>query len=178
MYVPVVTLEAEYENKLYEELKRGITIDFTRSKYRSQVINQPATNNLNYLIDPAFNNINRLFVLAFENEEDRSSLSKYYTPTVETKDYNILIDQQLFHEILIKNKEETHKAITGLIRYGDYRIGNLLKYEYFNTWHKLIVIDLNKQKVDLENQQINLIGKLEQDATIFFIIKEKHQTGL
>ena len=39
--------------------------------YRSQVINQTATNNLNYLIDPTFNNVDRLFVLASENEEDK-----------------------------------------------------------------------------------------------------------
>ena len=47
LYVPVVTLQSEYENKLYEELKAGITIDFTWSKYRTQIINQTATNNLN-----------------------------------------------------------------------------------------------------------------------------------
>ena len=70
------------------------------------MINQPATNNLNYLIDPTFNNVYRLFVLAFENEEDRSRLEKYYTPTVEIKDYNVVIDsQQPFYEIPIKNKE-------------------------------------------------------------------------
>ena len=92
LYVPVVNLQTEYENKLYEELKTGITIDFTWSKYRSQVINQTATNNLNYLIDPTFNNVNRLFVLAFENETDRSSYSKYYTPTVEIKDYNVILN--------------------------------------------------------------------------------------
>ena len=34
-------------------------------KYRSQMINQTAANNLNFLIDPTFNNANRLFVLAF-----------------------------------------------------------------------------------------------------------------
>ena len=38
---------------------------------------------------------------------------------------------------------------------------------------KLIVIDLSKQKADFENQQINFIGKLEQNTTIFFIIEEK-----
>ena len=32
-YVPVVTLQEKYENKLYEELKTGIRIDFTWSKY-------------------------------------------------------------------------------------------------------------------------------------------------
>ena len=39
-YVPVVTLQLEYENKLYEELKGEITIDVTWNKYRSQIINQ------------------------------------------------------------------------------------------------------------------------------------------
>ena len=48
-----------------------------------------------------------MFVLAFESEKDRSSFTEYYTPSVEIKDYNILIDQQPFYEIPIKNKEET-----------------------------------------------------------------------
>ena len=65
-----------------------------------------------------------------------------------------------------------------MIRDGDFTAGNCLNYEYFSTWYKLIVIDLSKQKADLENQQINFIGKLEQDVTIFFIVEEKHQTGL
>ena len=83
LYVPVVTLQTEYQNKWYKELKTGILIDFTWSKYRSQIINQTATNNLNYLIDPTFSNVNRLFVLAFPIEKDRNSFSEYYTPTVE-----------------------------------------------------------------------------------------------
>ena len=47
--------------------------------------NQAKTNNFNYLIDPTFNKDNRLFVLQFENEEDRTSFSKYYTPKGEIK---------------------------------------------------------------------------------------------
>ena len=42
-FVPVVTLQAEYENKLYEELKTGVTIDAAWNKYRSQIINQQQT---------------------------------------------------------------------------------------------------------------------------------------
>ena len=124
LYVPVVTLQKEYENQFYEELKTGISIDFTWSKYKSQVINQAATKNLNYLIDPTFNNVNRLFVLPFQNEEDRSSYSKYYTPTVEIKDYNVSIDQQPFYEIPIKNKEEAYKMITELVRNDMFKTGN------------------------------------------------------
>ena len=164
LYVPVVTLQTEYENKLYEELKTGKKIDVTWSKYRSQVINHPAINNLNHLIDPAFNNVNRLFVLAFENENDRTSYFKYYTPTVEIKDYNFVLDgQEPFYEIPIKNKEETYKEITELIRDGDFTTGNSLDYNHRNTHYKLIPIDLSKQKNDrgdqqksvFENQQIN-----------------------
>ena len=106
LYVPVVTLQAQHQNQLYKDLKTGISTDFKWNKYRSQMINQTATNNLNFLIDPTFNNVNRLFVLAFQNEEDRRS-SKYYTPTVEIKDYNAIIDGESFYEIPIKNKEET-----------------------------------------------------------------------
>ena len=102
LYVPVVTLQEKYENTLYQELKTRIHINFKWVRYRTQVINQPATNNLCFFIDPTFNNVNRLFVLAFSNEEDKSSFSKYYTPTVEIKDYNILIDLQPFYDISIK----------------------------------------------------------------------------
>ena len=119
--------------------------------------------------------------MAFENEEDRASYcySKYYTPTVEIKDYNVILDgREPFYEIPIKNKEETYKAITKLIRDGDFTTGNSLSYEYFNTHYKLIAIDLSNQLSNFENQQMNFIGKLEQDATMFFIMEEKHKTGL
>ena len=44
--------------------------------------------------------------------------------------------------------------------------------------YDLIAIDLRKQKSDLKNQQINFIGRLEQNATILFIVEEKETTGL
>ena len=37
---------------------------------------------------------------------------------------------------------------------------------------------MSKQKSDLKNQQINFTGKLEQNATIFFMTEEKETTGL
>ena len=54
--------------------------------------------------------------------------------------------------------------------------GNLLDYKYISKHYKLIAIDLSKQ-IDLENpnlkQQINFIGRLDEDnATIFFIIEK------
>ena len=47
-----------------------------------------------------------------------------------------------------------------------------LTYEYFCNHYKLIAIDLSKQNSDLKNRQINFVGKLEHNATIFFITEE------
>ena len=106
LYVPVVTLSAENDNKLLEQLKSGFRITIKWNKYMSQMSNQDK-NNLNYLNDPTFSNVNRLFVLSFENEDDRTSYYKYYMPSVEIKDYNVLIDGNAFFELAIKNIEET-----------------------------------------------------------------------
>ena len=109
LFVPVVTLHEKYENELLKNLKTGISFHYIWGRYRRQIINQPANNNLNFLTDPTFNNVNTLFVLTFPNEEDRPSFSNCYLPIAEIKDYNVLIDLQPFYDILIKNKEETYK---------------------------------------------------------------------
>ena len=127
--------------------------------------NQTKNNNLNYLIDPTFTNVNRLFVLTFENEDDRTSFSKYYVPKVEIKDFNVLIDGKSFFAIPVKNKEEPYEAVIEMSKNNDYTAGNLLDYEYFKDHYQLIAIDLSK-KIELENpdlkQQINFVGRLEE----------------
>ena len=92
---------------------------------------QIKNNNLNCLIDPTFTNVTRLFVLTFENEDDRTSFSKYYLPKVEIKDFNGLIDGKTFFEIPVKNKEEAYEAIIEMSKNNDYTTGNLVDYEYF-----------------------------------------------
>ena len=69
--------------------------------------NQAKNNNLNYLIDPTFIEVNRLFVFSFENENDRTSFSKYYVPNVQIKNFNVLIDGKSFFGMPIKNYKET-----------------------------------------------------------------------
>ena len=109
----------------------------------------------------------------------RTSFSKYYVPKVKIKDFNVLIDVKPFFEIPVKNKEETYEAIIEMSRSNDYTTGNLLDYEYFKDHYKVIAIDLSKQ-IELENldlkQQINFIGRLEEDATMFFILDKKEET--
>ena len=64
----------------------------------------------------------------------------------------------------IKNKEKTYEKIIELSKNNDYTTSNLLDYEHFLKYYKLI--DLSKQ-TELENlelkQQTNFIGKLEED---------------
>ena len=75
LYVPIVTLSAEDDNKLLKQLKTGFKKTIKWNNYRSEMSNQNKNNNLNYLIDSTFTNVNRLFVLSFENENDRTSFS-------------------------------------------------------------------------------------------------------
>ena len=179
LHVPVVTLSTEDDNNFLGQLKSGFKRTIKWNKYRSEMTNQTKTNNLNYLINPTFNKVNRLFVLSFENEEDRTSFSKYYVPKVEIKDFNMLIDGKSFFDVPVKNKE-AYEKIMSIGKNNDYTTGNLLDYEYFSKHYKLIAIDLSKQ-IELENpdlrQQINFIGKLEDDkATMFFIIEKSEET--
>ena len=103
LYVPVVALSAEDDNKLLEQLKTGFKRTIKWNKYRSEMSNQTKNNNLNYLINTTFTNMNRLYVLSFKNEEVRTSFSKYYVPKVESKDFNVLIDGKPIFEIPVKN---------------------------------------------------------------------------
>ena len=62
--------------------------------------NQTKTNDLSYLIDPAFTKVNGLFVLSFINKDDRISFFKLYTPSIEIKFFNVLIDEKSFLRLL------------------------------------------------------------------------------
>ena len=95
------------------------------------------------MIDPTFTKVNRLFILTFENEDDRTSFSKYYVPKVEIKDFNVLIDGKPLFEIHVKNKEEAYEGIIEMTKNNNYTTGNLLDYEYFKDHCKLIVNKLN-----------------------------------
>ena len=144
LYVPVVTLSTKDDNKLLHQLKTGFKKTIKWNRRRSDMSNQTKTSNLNYLIDSTFNKVNRLFVLSFENEDDRVSYSRYYTPTVEIKGNDVLNDGKRFFDNPIKNKEETYEHIVEMSKSNDYATGNLLHYDYFSKHYKLIPINLSK----------------------------------
>ena len=119
LYVPVVTLSAENDNKLFEQLKTGLKRTIEWNKHRSEMSNETRNTILNDLIDPTFTNVNRLFVLSFENENDRASFLEYYVPKAKIIDFNVLIDGKRFFEIPAKNKEEAYEAIIEMSENND-----------------------------------------------------------
>ena len=120
------------------------------------------------------------FALSFKDDDGRESCEQYYLPTVEIKDYNIMIDQPIKNDL--KTYDNIRKIATG--QGDDYTTGCLLDYPYFKKYYKLIAIDLRKQqKLDAdpkEMQEINFTGNSEklEDSKIFFIIEEAKETVL
>ena len=143
---------------------------------------EAANSNLNILIDPTFTNVNRLFILAYQAAANRQSFSTFYMPRVMVKDFNVIIDRLAFFDLPIKTEEEAYEKIIDISRNNEYTTGNLSDYDYFKKYYKLIAIDLSKQQVLQENedliQQINFIGRLTEVANVFIIIEKKEYTIL
>ena len=182
LYVPAVTLSKDDEIKLLTNLKSGFKREIIWNKYRSQMTTEAINNNLNILIDPTFPNVNKLFVLAYQTADDRQSFSQSYLPNVMVKVYNVIIDKLALFDLPIKTEEEAYEKIIDISRNNEYTTGNLLDYDYFKKYYKLIPIDLSKQQVLQENEdlieQINFIRRLVNAANVFIIIEKKEKTIL
>ena len=165
-YVPVVTLSTEDNAKLLERLKSGFNRTINWNKFQTKVSTERQNQSLGSLIDPSFQGLNRLFVLPFEDEAQRTSYWRYYLPTKEIKNYNVMIDRKkLFwstnKKYLINIIDNIRKISTGQ---GDYHtIGFLLDNNYFRSYYKVIAIDLGRQQaLDVDPKaikQINFTGK-------------------
>ena len=180
--VRAVTLSKDDKTKLLTNLKSGFKREIIWNKYRSQTTIEAVNNNLNIVIDPTFTNVNKLFVLAYQNADDRQSFYQFYLPRVMVKDFNVIIDLLAFFDLPIKTEEEAYEKTIDISRNNEYTTGNLLDYDYFKKHNKLLAIDLSKQQVLQENedliQQINFIGKLEEAANVFITIEKKENTIL
>ena len=157
LYIPVVTLSKDDEIKLLTNLKSGFTREIRWNKYRSQMSTEEINNNSNILIDPTFTNVNRLFVLAYQvdanNNDNRQSYSRFYLPRVMVKDFNVIIDKLALFDLPIKT-EEAYEKIIDISKNDEYTTGNLLDYDYFKKYYKLIAIDKSKQQVLQENEDL------------------------
>ena len=133
LYVPVVTLSTDGNEKLLQQLRSGFKRAINWNKYLSRPALLAQNLNLNYLIDPSFQGVNRIFILAFENDAQRKVHSGYYLPNVKIKNYNVMINGEKFFDQPIKDNKVTYeniiKVATG--KGDDYTTGSLLDYPYF-----------------------------------------------
>ena len=123
-----------------DKLKTGFKRTINWNKYQSEPKIYTQNRYLNHLIDPSFQGVNRLSVLSFENDEHQRSQKQYFLPTVEIKDYNVMIVGKKFFNQPVKNDLITYETIqkieTG--QRDDYTNSCLLDYNYFKSYYKMI----------------------------------------
>ena len=186
LYVPVVTLSTQENNKFLQQLKLGFKRVINWNKYLSKPELLAQNPNLNHLVEPSFQGVNRLFVSAFENDDNRKSSDQYYLPTVEIKDYNIMINGENLFDQPVKNNKVTYENIRKIAtgQGGDYTTGCLLDYSYFADTYKMIAVDLSKQQAldpdPTAIQQINFTANLDRagNTRVYFILEEAKETIL
>ena len=113
LYALMVSLSTQDNAKLLQQLKSGFKKTINWNKYQWKVTIQVSNPHLDYLI-PSFQGVNRCFALSFENTTDRTIHRKYYLPTVEIEDYNVMINGQNFFDQLVKNNLRTYNNIKKL----------------------------------------------------------------
>ena len=186
LYVPVVTLSTQENTKFLQQLKSGFKRVINWNKYLSKPELLAQNPNLNHLVEPRFQGVNRLFVLAFEDDAQRTAQDSYYLPTVEIKDYNIMINGENVFDQPIKNNKVTYENIRKIAtdQGDDYTTGCLLDYSYFADTYEMIAVDLSKQQaLDADPraiQQLNFTANLDRagNTRTYFILEEAKETIL
>ena len=103
LYVPVVTLSIQDNIKLLKQFESGFKRTINWNKYLPKATNQVQNRHLDFLTDPSFQGVNRLFILLLKDDDGQESHKQYYLPTVEMKDYNVIINGINFFDQPIKN---------------------------------------------------------------------------
>ena len=97
---------------------------------------------------------------------------RYYVPTIEIKDYNVLINGENVFDQPIKNNKVTYKNIRKIAtgQGDDYTTGCLLDFS------KQQVLDADPRAI----QQINFTANLDRagNTRVYFILEEAKETIL
>ena len=112
LYVLVVTLSANDNVKLLQQLKSGFKRTINWNNYQSKVTIERQSQYLDYLIDPSFQGGYRPFISSIENNADQTGRTWYFFPKI--KDYYIIIDGQTFFDQLVKYDLRTEDNIKKL----------------------------------------------------------------
>ena len=111
---------------------------------------------------------------------------KYFTPSTEIKDYNLLIDGRNFYDQNISDSitryNELLKQTTG--RSEEYTTGSLISYDYYLKDFNIVAINVSQQSIlDYDPkaiQQIEFLYKLADDsnAQILTVLEKEKETVL
>ena len=118
--------------------------------------------------------------MSFEDNAHRTSYNRYFLPTAEIKNYNVMLNGENFFDQPVKNDMRTYDNIREMAtgQGDDNTTSFLLDYVYFKNYYKMVAIDLSKQQaLDADPkviQQANFTGNLNWAGrtTTFFIIEE------
>ena len=78
------------------QLESGFKRTINWNKCLPKTTNQARNRYLDFLTDSSFQGVNRLFVLSFKDDDGQESHNQYYFPTVDIKDYNVMINVRNF----------------------------------------------------------------------------------
>ena len=102
LYIPIVTLNTENNNKLSELLSKEFERTVVWNEYKSKLerVTIPQNDNMfrRTTLDVPFQGVIKLFAAAYETDDieryanTEESRRRYYLPRAENKDYNVLID--------------------------------------------------------------------------------------
>ena len=114
----------------------------------------------------------------------RNGQRKYYLPRIDLEKYNVIIDGRTFYdnpsESDIEKYRELKKVMIG--KGEDYTAGSLFDSNYFDQHHKLVAVDLSKQKeLDADPaaiQQIEFKYMLQTNSTIYWVLEKSKETIL
>ena len=114
LYIPMVTLNTENNNKLSELLSKGFEITVVWNEYKSkrERVSIPQNDNMfkRTTLDVSFQGVSKLFAAAYEtdnierNANTEESRRRYYLSRAEIKDYNVLIDGRNFYDQNVNNR--------------------------------------------------------------------------
>ena len=134
MYIPVVTLHTESNNKLSEllskEFERTVVCNEYKSKIETVNVVQNENNFKRTTLDTSFQGVNKLFAAAYEtgdiqrNTDQGPSRKRYYLPRAEIKDYNVLIDGRYCYD---------QNVNSSIVRYNEFLRINTGRSEDYST---------------------------------------------
>ena len=114
LYVPVVTLSIKDNFNFLKDIKQGLKRRISWNRYRCEIITKPKNNNLNHMIDSIFRSINMWFVFSIKNGNKDHKINyfdKHCMPLLGNQDFNEIIDNKLFFDELVKNKQEAYEKL-------------------------------------------------------------------